>query len=133
MLCAICESTSASDERLIPALSSVEGTRFLSCSDPEALLESAAREPPDIVVYALRPDAEPDLSILQILRRILPRASIILVSPRSSMALQRRVQVLRPIYFAVAPVAAEELAEAVRSAIDRSRQIQLRTRDRGSA
>jgi DNA-binding NarL/FixJ family response regulator len=117
VLCAICESTRPGEENLIPAFT-VPGVEFVKCSDPEAMVESAARTPPGIVVYAFRPDPATDLSILQILRRILPRAAFILISPASSMWLQRRAQSLRPIYYAVAPVAADELAEAVRSAID---------------
>ena len=131
MLCAICDPARSGEERLIPAFDSVEGTEFVRCSDPEAMVEGAARVPPDIVVYALRPDPDTDLSILQLLRRIVPHASFILISPRSSMELQRRAQALRPIYFAVAPVAADELAEAVRSAIDiHARQARPRTTGR---
>jgi DNA-binding NtrC family response regulator len=93
------------------------GYELESCRDGEALLEAVVARTPDVVVYSMRADNLSDMAVLQLLRRILPDAPLILLVREGSLATRRSVQALRPMYYAVAPVEEAELREAVRAGI----------------
>ena len=93
------------------------GYELEDCHDGEMLLEAVVARPPDVVVYAMSGESESDLAVLHLLRRILPDAPLILLVDECSLATRREMQILRPMYYAVSPVEAAELREAVRSAI----------------
>jgi DNA-binding NarL/FixJ family response regulator len=92
-----------------------------TCVDGEHLLEAVIGNAPDAIVYCMRSDIDADLAVLHLLRRILPDAPLILLAREGSLATQRAVQALRPVYYMVAPVDAEELREAVESVVGRRR------------
>lgn len=93
------------------------GYELEDCHDGETLLEAVVARSPDVVVFAMRADNLSDMAVLQLLRRILPDAPLILLVRDGSLATRRSVQALRPMYYAVAPVEGAELREAVRAAI----------------
>ena len=96
-----------------------ESYRLVTCDDGAALIEDLADHRPDAVIYVLRPHCPQDLAILQLLRRFAPALPIIVLAHETSIAQQRIVQSLRPIYFTVAPVGAAEIRGAVDAALRR--------------
>lgn len=104
-----------------PALSLLkdEGFELVACTDGETLLEEVVQRRPDVLIYGLKPDSPADLAVLQLLRRAAPELPFVLLASESSLATQRLVQNLRPIYYAVCPVEGTELRDAVRAALAR--------------
>jgi DNA-binding response OmpR family regulator len=96
-----------------------EGYDLIACEDGEQLLEAAMKQRPDAVVYVFKQECAEDLGVLQLLRRLAPAAPIVVLANATSLRLQRLVQHLRPIYYAVAPVDALEIRSAVQSALNR--------------
>jgi FixJ family two-component response regulator len=85
------------------------------------MLEDVVRTPPGVVIYVVRAAAEEDLGVLELLRSMAPACPLVLVSADGSLAALRRVQNLRPMYYAVLPVEGVELREAVEAALARRR------------
>lgn len=110
-----------STEQLPSIGSALEGQGFqiLSCADGNALLEQVVQHRPAVVVYGLRPSGQEDMGVLQLLRRVAPDLPLVLVAAEESLVTQKLVQDLRPIYYAVRPLDAAELIEAVRAALAR--------------
>jgi hypothetical protein len=52
---------------------------FVSCDDSEEMLSEVALDPPDVVVYEVRPESVSDLAVLRLLRRIAPRLPLVVV------------------------------------------------------
>ena len=96
-----------------------EGYELTACEDGEQLLEAAMKQRPDAVVYVFKKECSEDLGVLQLLRRLAPTVPIVVLANATSLRLQRLVQHLRPIYYAVAPVDPVEIRSAVQSALNR--------------
>jgi DNA-binding NarL/FixJ family response regulator len=102
-----------------PALADVlvtGGCEVSRASTTEALVDAVLSGPHEAVLFALGPGAAEDLAALRVLRRLAPDLPLIVVASDSSLDLRRRIQPLRPIYFALRPVDAEELCAAVHDA-----------------
>src|SRR5262245_20413243 len=93
-----------------------QGYQLTACGDGEGLLEAVVVQRPDAVVYVFREESAEELGFLRLLRRLAPAVPIVVLAGESSLALQRVVQRLRPIYYAVAPVEPAEIRAAVQSA-----------------
>jgi DNA-binding response OmpR family regulator len=104
-----------------PALSLLkdEGFELIACTDGETLLEEVVQHRPDALIYGIKPDTPQDLAVLQLLRRAAPELPLVLLASEGSLSTQRLVQSLRPIYYAVCPIEAAELRDAVRAALAR--------------
>lgn len=107
----------ASDREALETLER-HGSTVVRCSDTRALLEEIVQRPPAVVVFGLRPDGVEDLGLLHLVRRALPKTPLIILAARGSLEIQRRIQSLRPIYYAVSPLEPAELGEAVESALE---------------
>jgi DNA-binding NtrC family response regulator len=117
----LCDANAAGNGELYESLVGL-GYELEACRNGESLLEAVVARAPDVVVYSMRAGDVSDLAVLQLLRRILPDAPIILLVPDGSLSMRRTVQELRPMYCAVAPVEDAELRDAVRSAIAQRRR-----------
>ena len=102
--------------------------RVATCNDGSVLVENALSHRADAVVYVLRSNGPQDLAVLQLLRRFAPSLPIVVVALETSLAQQRIVQDLRPVYYTVAPVDAAEIRSAVESALCRPHTAALETR-----
>jgi len=107
------------NEATIHSVLDPERYEVVSCPGGQALLEEVVQRKPDVVVYGLRPDCEQDLGVLHLLRRMAPEVPLVLVASEASLGTQKQVQELRPIYYAVRPVDASELREALEAAVVR--------------
>ena len=103
----------------IRALLQQEGYDLVVCEDGERLLEAVMARRPETVVYVFKQDCDEDLGVLHLLRRLVPTVPLIVLANEGSLRLQRLVQELRPIYYAVAPVEPSEIRSAVQSALSR--------------
>jgi hypothetical protein len=97
------------------ALLKDEGVQVVSCNDGQNLLEQ--------VVYAFRTESAQDLGVLHLLRRVAPDLPLVLLATEGSLEVQRLVQNLRPIYYAVTPVEPSELRDAVHAALARQARL----------
>jgi hypothetical protein len=105
----------AAEESALVAL----GRYFVSCEDSEEMLSEVALDPPDVVVYEVRPGSESDLAVLRLLRRIAPRLPLVVVGEDPVPELDVPGE-LEPLYRAPVPSAPRHrkgLREAVRSAL----------------
>jgi DNA-binding NarL/FixJ family response regulator len=91
----------------------------MSCSDHRALLEAMIERHSDAVVFELRAGCPQDLGVLHLVRRALPHIPLIVVADDDSLDLQRRVQALKPTYYAVRPLESAEIVEALTDALAR--------------
>ncbi len=103
----------------IQALLRQEGYDLVACEDGEQLLEAVMARRPETVVYVFKQDCDEDLGVLHLLRRLAPTVPLIVLANEGSLRLQRLVQELRPIYYAVAPIEPSEIRSAVHSALNR--------------
>lgn len=99
-----------------------DGLQFENCDDGERLLEAVIGHAPDVVIYCLRPDIDADLAVLHLLRRVAPEAPLILLAREGDLDTRKAVQVLRPLFYAVAPFDTDELKDVVRSVFARHRK-----------
>lgn len=114
----LCADDEPGRERLATALSG-EGYETERCGGGEDLIERVIQRAPDVVVYALHAEADADLAVLHLLRRVKPSVPLILVTPDDSVRLRRAALDLRPAYFAIEPVDGAEMCDAVRAVIHR--------------
>ena len=114
----LCERDPVGATPIYLALQAI-GIEPLRCRDPKALLEEAVRRSPDVVICDLAIGNREDLFMLELLRRAAPAVPLILVASEGSLATQRLVQGLRPMYYMVGPVEGPELREAVEAALAR--------------
>ncbi len=122
----IYEPPSLGCENMVEVLTD-QGCEVLRCSAGRALLEEVVKHPPAAVVYGIPPDGARELSVLRLIRQAAPGVPLVLVSARESLVTQKLVQELRPIYYAICPVEAAELREAVQAALARDRRTARRT------
>jgi DNA-binding NarL/FixJ family response regulator len=88
-------------------------------SDHLAILEAMIGRHSDAVVFELRAGCPQDLGVLHLVRRALPHVPLIVVADDDSLELQRRVQALKPTYYAVRPLESAEIVEALTDALGR--------------
>ena len=89
----------------------------ISCDDGQTVLEEVAQRPPEAVVYVLRPESAQDLGALQLLRHMSPHVTLVLIATEASPGARRLVEAVYPIYYAVFPIDAAELRNAVTEAL----------------
>ena len=97
---------------------SAPGHEIVVRTDRESLVQALAERRPDVLVYVLA-DLEQDLRLLRTLREVAPTLPIILLDGDSDLAARRSIQELRPTYYAVLPLEASELHDAVEGALHR--------------
>lgn len=98
-----------------------EDLRILHCEQRDLLLELLVQHRPDVLVYLLRRQPAEDIAVLQLVRRQVPDLPVVLIAEEGSLHTEKLVRELRPVYYAISPVEAEELREAVRAALSRRR------------
>jgi DNA-binding NtrC family response regulator len=91
---------------------------FVTCDDSEEMIAEVTQQPPDVVVYEVRPDSASDLAVLRLLRKVAPRLPLVVVGAGSSPAWDVPSD-LEPLYRAPLPVEDDGLREAVQSALAR--------------
>lgn len=97
---------------------------LVSCEGSEEMLSEVASDPPDVVVYEVRPGSVSDLAVLRLLRRIAPRVPVVVVGEDPAPELDVPGE-LEPIYRAPLPEEPEKeegLREAVHSALSTHRR-----------
>ena len=82
-------------------------------------LREATVTPFDAIVASVPTLTDEKLSLLQLLRRATPQVPLVIVSSDDTLTMRSRCQPMRPHYFAVRPLAADELRDALRSALAR--------------
>jgi len=95
-----------------------EGHAVVVTEDREAVLSAMTGRRPDVVVFVVE-DFTIDLRVLGLVRRIAPALPLIVLSAPAEIHDRRRVQDLRPVYYGVLPVEANELVDAVHGALGR--------------
>jgi len=70
-------------------------------------------------VYEIRDQCQADLAVLQLLKRVAPDVPFVLITSEGSLRVERLVRGLRPVYYAVQPVDADEIVAAVQAALAR--------------
>lgn len=73
----------------------------------------------DVIVASVPTLTNEKLSLLQLLRRATPRVPLVIVTSDDSLTMRTRCQPMRPFYFAVRPLAADELRDAMCGALAR--------------
>ena len=111
---AVCDSAPGA-----PVLAQVRrlGYRADASAAPEELLRGLAGAPVDLAIVTLGDEPAAALGLLALLRRAAPRTPLVLVVRSTSPALRLRLAALRPLYVAVAPVAAAELGAVIAGAL----------------
>jgi DNA-binding response OmpR family regulator len=71
----------------------------------------------DTIVASVPTLTNEKLSLLKLLRRATPQVPLVIVTSDDSLTMRSRCQPIRPYYFAVRPLASEELREALRGAL----------------
>jgi DNA-binding NtrC family response regulator len=94
---------------LLPAC----GCKALATATAEELVDAVTRDPSQVVLFALAPDRPDDLVTLRLLRRVAPDLPLVIVTTEATLEVRRIIQTLRPGYFSVRPVDAEELHDAL--------------------
>jgi len=96
-----------------------EGFEVVSFDNFDRLLENIVRRRPRVLIYGLGSQLTEDIGMLRLLRRAAPILPLVLLATEGSLATQRLIQGLRPVYYAVCPIEPEELLDAVRAALAR--------------
>jgi DNA-binding NtrC family response regulator len=107
----LCHCQGAEEEALLQ-----DDLSFVTCDGSEEMIAEVTLQPPDVVVYEVRPDSESDLAVLRLLRRLAPRVPLVVVGGGSSPAWDVPSD-LEPLYRSPLPVEEGELREAVASAL----------------
>jgi DNA-binding response OmpR family regulator len=100
-----------------------EGRVVDCCPDAESLLDSVCTRHADAIVAVLRRECRSDFGVLQLVRRLAPATPIIFVATDTTLQVESVARELQPLYYAVAPVDAEELWAAVESALGRGAKL----------
>ena len=112
VLCS-CSRTIATSLRAALESPQIELTQ---CRAGDSAIEEVIRRRPAVLVYEIRAAHHSDLAVLQLLHRVAPEVRLVLVATES-LETERTLRELRPVYYAVQPVSAEEMVEAVRAAL----------------
>ncbi len=107
----LCHCQGAEEQALLQ-----DDLSFVTCDDSEEMIAEVTQQPPDVVVYVVRPDSESDLAVLHLLRRVAPAVPLVLVGEGSSPAWTSPSD-LEPLYRAPLPVQEGGLREAVANAL----------------
>ena len=73
----------------------------------------------DVIVASVPTLTDEKLSLLQLLRRATSRVPLVLVTSDNTLAMRSRCQPVSPFYYAVRPLAGDELRDALRGALER--------------
>jgi CheY-like chemotaxis protein len=87
------------------------------CASLADALRETARTPFDVVITVLRSVDEGQVSLLQLLRRSLASAPLVIVCEDNSLEARSRCQPVRPYYFAVPPLSEGELRSVLSGAV----------------
>jgi ActR/RegA family two-component response regulator len=112
----LCSCGLSTDRTLRVALETSD-FRVVHCRIVDSLIEEVIRQRPEVVVYELRTDSHSDLAVLQLLRRAAPDVRLVIIAPDGSLRTERMLRELRPVYYAVHPVDADEILDAVYAAL----------------
>ncbi|HVP15609.1 MAG TPA: hypothetical protein VMS88_08685 [Terriglobales bacterium] len=89
---------------------------FVTCDDSEEMLAEVTLQPPDVVVYEVRPESDSDLAVLRLLRKVAPRIPLVVVGEGASPGWGVQAD-LEPLYHSPALVEKSGLREALHSAL----------------
>ncbi len=89
---------------------------FVTCDDSEEMIAEVTVQPPDVVVYEVRPDSASDLAVLRLLRRVAPQLPLVVVGGGASPTWDVPSD-LEPLYHSPLPVEESGLREAVQNAL----------------
>jgi DNA-binding NtrC family response regulator len=89
---------------------------FVSCDDSEEMLAEVTLQPPDVVVYEVRPESDSDLAVLRLLRKVAPRIPLVVIGEGSSPVGDVQAD-LEPLYHSPALAEKSGLREALHSAL----------------
>ena len=104
---------SSGDADSLMALLPACGCVAVKVATTEALLEEVSARAPSVVLFSLAPGRQDDLVALHFLRRVAPDLPLVIVAGEATLEIRRAIQALRPVYFAVRPVEAAELHDAL--------------------
>ena len=89
---------------------------FVCCEESEDMMQEVALDPPDVVVYEIRPDSFADLAVLRLLRRVAPRIPVVVVAADTAAPWDIPTD-QAPLLRSPLPVEEEGLREAVHNAL----------------
>lgn len=115
------EAAANGEPSLMPLLPAC-GCQAVATSTAEALMDAVTRDPQQVVLFALDSGRPDDLVTLRVLRRVAPELPLVIVATAASLEVRRLIQTLRPVYFAVRPVDAEEMHDALCAACPEPRK-----------
>lgn len=92
------------------------------CDSLEEALDATARKPFQVAVLDIDPQLEGAIGMLQLLRRAMPHAPIVLVLEDPTPAARLATLTVRPFYVAVPPVSQDEMASVLRDALAAARK-----------
>ncbi|MFN8586315.1 MAG: hypothetical protein U0704_00805 [Candidatus Eisenbacteria bacterium] len=93
------------------------GYETVHCPTLDDTLRSVTRTSADAVLVVLNDASDGAVSLLQLLRRAIPGTPLVLVAPGATLETRARCQALRPYYFAVPPMPADELRAVMQGAV----------------
>ncbi len=111
----LCHCQAAEESALL-----AQGRSFVSCEDSGDMLSEVALDPPDVVVYEVRPGSASDLAVLRLLRRIAPELPLVVVggdAPASDLDVPGELEPLYRAQVPSEPTQEEGLRVAVQSAL----------------
>ncbi len=107
----LCHCQGAEEQALLQ-----DDLSFVTCDDSEEMIAEVTQQPPDVVVYEVRPDSESDLAVLHLLRRVVPEVPLVVVGGGSSTAWSEPSD-LEPLYHAPLPIEVGGLRETIANAL----------------
>lgn len=113
----VCEPAGDAAASLRGAVTAL-GFETIHCPTLDDCLRTTAESQPDVVLIVLPEHSEPAISLLQLLRRAIPATPLVIVAPNATLDVRARCHPLRPYYFAVPPIATDELRAVIHGAID---------------
>lgn len=113
----VCESASADAPSLRSAIAAL-GFETIHCPTLDDCLRSTAASQPDVVIVVLPDCPDSSVSLLQLMRRASPSTPLVIVAHNATLETRARCQPLRPYYFAVPPIASDELRAVIHGAIE---------------
>lgn len=113
------------DEGGAPIASEVRalGYEAVACASPADALREAARVPFDVAIAALHVVDAEHVRLLQLLRRGNPAMPLVVVTRDQSLEARALIQQVRPYFFAVLPLAENELRAILSGALETSLRV----------
>jgi DNA-binding NtrC family response regulator len=113
----VCESAGTESPSLHSAIAAL-GFETIHCPTLDDCLRSTAASQPDVVLVVLPDGSDASVSLLQLMRRAIPATPLVIVAPNATLETRARCHPLRPYYFAVPPIATDELRAVIHGAIE---------------